>query len=392
MIVLDLLLTAAAALAAIPAALFLAEVVAAAAGERRIMGAQSGLTANAARPSACVLVPAHDEAAGIAETVRAVRRQLEPGDRLLVVADNCTDDTGRIAAEAGAGVAVRNDPARRGKGYALAFGIDQLRSDPPGCVIILDADCTPGERLVDTLARRCAETGRPVQARYDMVIRDDSSPEQTVAAFSWLVRNYVRPLGLSVLGLPCQLMGSGMAFPWIALARAELATGHIVEDLKMGLDLAASGSAPVFEPRAHVTSSFARTEGAMVTQRRRWETGALAVMTQTAPRLAWQALKTGDVKLLALAVDAMIPPLVLFIFTLTSVVALAAVMTLAAPTMSLPVVALGWGMMMAGLVLAWLRFGRQTLTLPGPGILAGFVMRKLAIYKRAGGWVRTGRD
>jgi hypothetical protein len=49
-------------------------------------------------------------------------------------------------------------------------------------------------------------------------------------------------------------------------------------------------------------------------------------------------------------------------------------------------------MVMAGLVLAWLWFGRRTLRLPGPAVLIAFVMRKLAIYQRAGGWVRTGRD
>jgi hypothetical protein len=46
----------------------------------------------------------------------------------------------------------------------------------------------------------------------------------------------------------------------------------------------------------------------------------------------------------------------------------------------------------AGLILAWLVFGRRTLTLPGPGTLLAFVARKFHIYQRPGGWVRTGRN
>src|SRR5438105_1471528 len=78
--------------------------------------------AAACRPRCAVLVPAHDEEAGVGRTLEAVRAQLAPGDRVLVVADNCADRTAAVAAAAGADVAERRDPARRGKGYALDFG------------------------------------------------------------------------------------------------------------------------------------------------------------------------------------------------------------------------------------------------------------------------------
>ncbi len=74
---------------------------------------------NTARPQVAVLVPAHDEASIIGATLASIAPQLRPGDRLLVVADNCTDDTAQLAREAGAEVVERHDARLRGKGYAL---------------------------------------------------------------------------------------------------------------------------------------------------------------------------------------------------------------------------------------------------------------------------------
>ncbi|MCC3445373.1 MAG: glycosyltransferase, partial [Microcoleus sp. PH2017_03_ELD_O_A] len=50
-----------------------------------------------ARPKVAVLIPAYNEAAGIAATISTILPQLTPQDRLLVIADNCTDATAEIA-------------------------------------------------------------------------------------------------------------------------------------------------------------------------------------------------------------------------------------------------------------------------------------------------------
>ncbi|WP_460494236.1 glycosyltransferase family 2 protein [Dactylosporangium cerinum] len=50
-------------------------------------------------------MPAYNESATIADTVRALRRQWSPPiDRIVVVPNNCSDDTAQIAAAAGADV------------------------------------------------------------------------------------------------------------------------------------------------------------------------------------------------------------------------------------------------------------------------------------------------
>ena len=81
-------------------------------------------TAGTSRAPLAVLVPAHDEEEGIAATLAAVLAQLGPHDRLLVVADNCSDATAAVARAAGAEVVERSSDLR-GKGYALAHGIDR---------------------------------------------------------------------------------------------------------------------------------------------------------------------------------------------------------------------------------------------------------------------------
>ena len=78
-----------------------------------------------------VLIPAHNEGAGILPTIRDVQAQLGPDDSILVVADNCTDDTAAIVQAAGVEVTVRADPVRRGKGYALEFGVRLCASSLP---------------------------------------------------------------------------------------------------------------------------------------------------------------------------------------------------------------------------------------------------------------------
>jgi len=158
------------------------------------------------RPRLAVLMPAHNEASIIATSLRTIMPQLGGRDRILVVADNCSDDTQSIAESEGAEVILRTDLVRRGKGFALDFGIRYLEQDPPDTVIIIDADCLVTSGTIDTLARLSATTRRPVQALYLMHAPTGARLNLRVAEFAFLVKNQVRPTGLHRLGLPCHLM------------------------------------------------------------------------------------------------------------------------------------------------------------------------------------------
>src|ERR1700682_6274810 len=52
------------------------------------------------RRRVAVLVPAHNESIGLLPTLADIKAQMRASDRLLVVADNCADDTAAVAAGA----------------------------------------------------------------------------------------------------------------------------------------------------------------------------------------------------------------------------------------------------------------------------------------------------
>src|SRR5262249_1802992 len=181
-------------------------------------------------------------------------------------ADNCSDDTAAVARSSSAEVIERNDLTKVGKGYALDWGINYLRGAPRPIIVVIDADCRLSSHALEELVRAASATRRPVQALYLMTAASGSAVNYQVAEFAWRVKNWVRPLGLHTLNLPCQLVGTGMAFPWEVIRSANLATGHLVEDLKLGLELAATGRAPAFCPTAIVKSSFPYTVTAAAKQ------------------------------------------------------------------------------------------------------------------------------
>ena len=84
-----------AGLALLPVLLLLVQTLAAFLPRRRTVPVRP------AGVQGAVLVPAHDEAQGIAATLDGLRAQLQPQDRLLVVADNCSDETAEVAAARG---------------------------------------------------------------------------------------------------------------------------------------------------------------------------------------------------------------------------------------------------------------------------------------------------
>jgi cellulose synthase/poly-beta-1,6-N-acetylglucosamine synthase-like glycosyltransferase len=358
----------------------------------------SGPTPSEPAPRVAVLVPAHDEATGITAPLASVRAQLSVSDRVLVVADNCTDDTARVAREAGAEVVERTDPARRGKGYALDFGVRWLARDPPDIVVVVDADCFVTPAALQVLARRCAVTQRPVQALYLMHAQPGAGLGTRIAEFAWRMRNQLRPLGAARLGWPCQLMGTGMAFPWAVIERAPLASGHLVEDLELGLALAAAGTPPTFSADALVTSSFPLTGAALASQRTRWEHGHLGVIAGLAPRVFGEVLRQRSASLLVMLLDVCVPPVAALVLLLAIGLLLALVPALAGTgSIALGVASLEMLVLLATLAAAWRAVGRDLVAPRELLALPGYVLGKVGLYRRLFGrrqseWVRTRRD
>jgi cellulose synthase/poly-beta-1,6-N-acetylglucosamine synthase-like glycosyltransferase len=389
---LRLLLATASVLALIPIAVLFTEVVCAMTRRRE------PVTDAGERPRLAVIMPAHDEALIITDTLRALLPELGKSDRLVVVADNCSDDTAALAAAAGAEVIVRRDPLHRGKGYALDRGLRWLEAAPPQVVVIIDSDCRIDARSLNTLATICLRTGRPVQATYLINPPPGAGVFTRIAAFALIVKNQVRPLGTHRLGLPCHLMGTGMAFPWRLISTAPLATRHIVEDVKLGVALAMAGAPPVFCPEASVSSFFPPSDQGLRAQRIRWEHGHLDVALRNAPRLLARGLATGHLGLISLGLDLCVPPLALLLLLVVPVWLGGAILFFvsgagAAISLSTAAVLL----LALSVALSWMRYARRVVSL-GELLWAGvYAIRKVPLYLRfliakQADWVRSKRD
>lgn len=348
-------------------------------------------------PQVTVLMPAHDEAAVIGPIVDAVLDRLPPGGRLLVVADNCSDDTAQIARAAGAEVVERQDPTKRGKGFALDFGRSYLQASPPDVVVVLDADCTPEPRAIERLARGAVAHGRPVQATYLFEPQPTGSPMLQISGFAFLVKNLVREAGLERIGAPVVLTGSGMAFPWQAFAAAPLDTGDIVEDLAIGVALARQRLSPRFDASARIWTKPAAT-GSTLGQRTRWEHGFIATARRTGLPLVREGMRTRRPGLSWLGLHLLVPPLALLLAIDAAALALLLGATLlGAPRAPFLLALILVGLVVAGVLLAWSRHGREQVTAGTLARVPLYLLWKLPIYLklvRSGAetqWVRTDR-
>jgi N-acetylglucosaminyldiphosphoundecaprenol N-acetyl-beta-D-mannosaminyltransferase len=198
--------------------------------------------------------------------------------------------------------------------------------------------------------------------------------------------------------MPCLLTGTGMAFPWPLIRNAPLASGNIVEDMQLGLDLTLAGVPPLLCPDAQVTGRLPQQHAAAASQRTRWEHGHMQTIKTQIPRLLLHALTRLRPSALAIALELAVPPLSL----LTVVWAAASFSAMViAPWLDwrapLLLVAIGWFCFVSALFLAWLRFGRDLLPFSVILRIPAYVACKLPLYKaffghRQTAWIRTARD
>jgi cellulose synthase/poly-beta-1,6-N-acetylglucosamine synthase-like glycosyltransferase len=393
MSVLAVALVACAGILSVPCLVLLVECLAA----RRAL--RPGVPGPAVAIRTTVIIPAHDEELGIGATVESLRAQLAAGDTVVVVADNCTDTTAEVARRAGATVLERHDTALRGKGHAITFAVAALRKSPPDVVVLVDADCrvAPADG-VQRLARAAASAGRPIQAEYLLGTSASPNARQVVSALAILVRNRVRPRGMHRLGLPCQLTGSGMAFPWALLEAAPSGESNLVEDLVLGLELSLRGTPPLLCPEVSISSELPEGDQPLFKQRRRWEHGQLSTLLAFGPRLVLAGLARARLGLQALGLDLLVPPLALLVMLLCGLATLsgaAAILgqgyvPLAASGALLGCVALAVGR-------AWWSFARDTVPLSALLSAPLYVAWKVPLYVgllvrgKHAAWERTAR-
>jgi cellulose synthase/poly-beta-1,6-N-acetylglucosamine synthase-like glycosyltransferase len=355
-----------------------------------------------------VLIPAHDEEAVIGATLALLVPTLPASGRVVVVADNCRDRTIEIARSFGAEVIERRDSVKRGKGFALDFGIRYLAGkangghilsyETPDVVVFLDADCRVMIDTVQLLAAAAMETGRPVQGLNLCDPDPRGSVLQLISGLAFRFKNLVRTLGLFRAAGICHLTGTGMALPWSLAQAAKLADGNVVEDMQLGINLALAGQPGIFLPEARVDSPLPQQRNAARTQRTRWEHGHLKTLLTQVPRLASLAMKHRRLDLAWLALDLAVPPLALLVIGLALFTSAAATVAfLGASAIPLAICTTAFGSLALATLAGWAIHCRRQVPLLALVAAPLYIAAKLPIYiafllKRQVQWVRTQRD
>jgi hypothetical protein len=371
-------------------------LVAARSAKRRLRGERAD--PGGERLRLVVLVPAHDEEAGIGAAIEALRKCEHPAEarRIVVIADNCGDDTAARASAAGAEVWERTDRERRGKGFALAWALERLlaEDDPFAAVVFVDADCLVSPNIMTALDRRLRDGVRAMQVDYVAGNPDDSSAAALRFA-GFAVGDTVRFLGKERLGLSCGLVGTGMAFARDLLERNPWTTTGLVEDGEFHMRLVLAGERVEFVPEAQVSQAVPTSLKASSSQQARWEMGKAQLIRRWSGRLILSGLARADVGRLHAGAECLVPP--------QSVIAVGSVSGVGAGVLLRSPRLLGLSLLTALAQATFVLGGLRLVGAPANVYRAllwapALVVRKIGLYGRLIGgrgptaWVRTERE
>lgn len=186
-----------------------------------------------------IVVPAHNEAAVIERTVNSLLALDWPAAqrRIVVVADNCRDDTAALARVAGAEAWERQHDSERGKGYALRFAYERLLAEAGSgqavdAVVVVDADTEVSRNLLSAFAARIEAGAGAAQAFYG-ALNPKASWRTRLMTIALSLIHRLRGRGRERLGASAGLKGNGMMFTLDTLRRAPHRSFSLVEDLRI---------------------------------------------------------------------------------------------------------------------------------------------------------------
>lgn len=271
-------------------------------------------------PRLAVVMPAHNEAAGIGACVANLKVGLNKttGCELIVIADNCQDATAAIATEAGARVLVRQDAVKRGKGYALDYAFKTLLAENFDGFIVIDADSRVDENLISDFQQVFAQGIAAVQCRY-RIANPEASRRARLQYIAWLAFNELRLLGREKLEVSVGILGNGFALSRTVLETVPYEAGSIAEDMEYHLRLVNAGFKMRFLDTVTVSSDAPNQDANAAVQRTRWEGGRFRLIIDHVPALFIGVLR-GQWRLLEPLAELLLLPLayhvLLLLFTL----------------------------------------------------------------------------
>ena len=240
-----------------------------------------------ARVRVTVLVPAHNEEAALPTTLSALAQQTRLPDRVIVVADNCSDRTAEIARAMGHEAFETVDNAHK-KGGALNQALALLLplAGPDDVILVMDADTSLGPRFIETATRHLEED--PELAAVGGVFYGEPG-SGLIGQFQ---RNEYTRYSLQIRqrrGRVFVLTGTATMFRAEALLDVAAARGVFIpgepgrvydtaaltEDNELTLALKSLGATMMSPSECYVVTEIMPTWRNLWKQRQRWQRGAL---------------------------------------------------------------------------------------------------------------------
>lgn len=269
-------------------------------------------------PRLAVVMPAHNEADGISACIANLNASLQyaPGCQLVVIADNCQDDTATLAAAAGARVLVRHNETERGKGYALDYAFKTLLAESLAGFIVVDADSRVDTAFVNTFQLAFAQGKQALQCRY-RIANPQASRRARLQYIAWLAFNELRLVGREKLAVSVGILGNGFALSRTVLEAVPYEAGSIAEDMEYHLRLVDAGFQVRFLEAMTVLSDAPNQGANAAVQRSRWEGGRFRLMAEHIPRL-FMAVLQGKWRLLEPLAELLLLPLAFHVLLLVA--------------------------------------------------------------------------
>ena len=158
------------------------------------------------------IIPAHNEEAVIGNLIESLKNQNYNKELydIYVIADNCTDNTARVARELGAIVYERFDETKKTKGYALDWFLQQkINEDAPyDALCVFDADNIVDKNFIKAMNKKLCQGEDVVQGYRDIKNPTDNWITSGYALFYWTNHRFYH-LARYNLGLSPMLNGTG---------------------------------------------------------------------------------------------------------------------------------------------------------------------------------------
>lgn len=244
-------------------------------------------------PFVICLIPAHNEQDSIQRTIESLYQQTRRPDEIIVVADNCTDDTIAIALATGASV-VQTQNNSDGKAGALNQVMAQILPilDFDDCILVMDADTVLTQRFIEaTVNMLFSKSRKPIAGVGGIFLADDDKwnlvrqlqTNEYVRYQRRLSRRHGRALVLTGTGTvfkagvlrEVQQARTDGKIPDFGGTKSVYDTSSLTEDNELTISVKELGYRVVSPRDCTVKTAMMPTLRSLYKQRRRWQRGAL---------------------------------------------------------------------------------------------------------------------